>query len=257
MIAHRRPVPRVLINFASSVDGKINPAPGLRQGKFMMSRHREDFRRMLSLRAEADAVLIGATNLRADNPDLAIPAAERAARRARGAPEPARVVLTTNGVGITPDLRIFDPALGGPVDRHARPARCLPRPAPASAPSPSWPSSPASALAMSDVTRPGSPAAASEPSSAKAAATLRPALRRPRRRRPLSDPGPPHPRRRPRPHPRRRPGLRPGRNPRPEAGVARARRRRAVPALRVRVGVSELSVVQSTMRLIVTPTGRR
>jgi len=87
----------VLVNFASSVDGKINPAPGLRQGKFMMSRHREDFHRMLSLRAEADAILIGATNLRADNPDLAIPAAERAARRARGAPEPARIVVTTAG----------------------------------------------------------------------------------------------------------------------------------------------------------------
>jgi riboflavin-specific deaminase-like protein len=106
--------PRVLINFASSVDGKINPAPGLRQGKFMMSRHREDFRRMLSLRAEADAILIGATNLRADNPDLAIPPDERTARRARGEPEPARIVVTTSGEGITPDQRIFDPKLGGP-----------------------------------------------------------------------------------------------------------------------------------------------
>ncbi len=106
--------PRVLVNFASSVDGKINPAPGLRQGKFMMSRHREDFRRMLALRAEADAILIGATNLRADNPDLAIPADERAARRARGAPEPARIVVTTAGEGLTPDQRMFDPALGGP-----------------------------------------------------------------------------------------------------------------------------------------------
>ena len=106
--------PRVLVNFASSVDGKINPAPGLRQGKFMMSRHREDFRRMLALRAEADAILIGATNLRADNPDLAIPPDERAARRARGAPEPARIVVTTTGEGLTPDRRMFDPALGGP-----------------------------------------------------------------------------------------------------------------------------------------------
>ena len=112
--------PRVLLNFASSVDGKINPVPGLRQGKFMMSRHREDFRRMLSLRAEADAILIGASNLRADNPDLAIPPDERAARRARGAAEPTRVVVTTNGARITPDQRMFDPALGGPaVVAHA------------------------------------------------------------------------------------------------------------------------------------------
>jgi 5-amino-6-(5-phosphoribosylamino)uracil reductase len=105
--------PRVLVNFASSVDGKINPAPGLRQGKFMMSRHREDFRRMVALRAQADAILIGAANLRADNPDLAIPADERAARRARGTPEPARIVVTTTGDGITPDQRMFDRALGG------------------------------------------------------------------------------------------------------------------------------------------------
>lgn len=105
--------PRVLVNFASSADGKINPAPGLRHGKFMMSRHREDFHRMVSLRAEADAILIGASNLRADNPDLAIPAAEHAARQARGAPDPTRIVLTSNGDGITPDMRMFDPTRGG------------------------------------------------------------------------------------------------------------------------------------------------
>ena len=45
---------------------------------------------MLALRATADAVMIGATNLRADDPDLAIPPDERAARRARGAAEPLR-----------------------------------------------------------------------------------------------------------------------------------------------------------------------
>jgi 5-amino-6-(5-phosphoribosylamino)uracil reductase len=105
--------PRVLVNFASSADGKINPAPGLRHGKFMMSRHREDFRRMVSLRAEADAILIGASNLRADNPDLSIPAAEHAARQARGAPDPTRIVLTSTGDGISPDMRMFDPARGG------------------------------------------------------------------------------------------------------------------------------------------------
>jgi riboflavin-specific deaminase-like protein len=113
--------PRVLVNFATSADGKINPAPSLRHGKFMMSRHREDFRRMLSLRAETDAILIGATNLRADNPDLAIPADERAARRARGAAEPARIVLTTSGAGIDPEMRMFDPARGGrSIVMHAR-----------------------------------------------------------------------------------------------------------------------------------------
>jgi len=105
--------PRVLVNFATSIDGKINPAPGLRQGKFMMSRAREDFRRMVSLRATADAILIGASNLRADNPDLAIPGDERERLRAAGIPEPLRIVMTSTGAGITPDMRMFDPARGG------------------------------------------------------------------------------------------------------------------------------------------------
>jgi riboflavin-specific deaminase-like protein len=105
--------PRVLLNFAASLDGKINPAPGLRTGRFMMSRGREDFRRMLSLRAQADAILIGASNLRADDPDLAIPADERAARRARGAAEPLRVVVTSGGEGLAAGMRMFDPARGG------------------------------------------------------------------------------------------------------------------------------------------------
>src|SRR3954451_16756572 len=106
--------PRVLINFASSLDGKITPAPGLRQGLFMMSRDREDFRRMLALRATADAILIGASNLRADNPDLAIPADKPPPRRARGAAEPLRILITTTGAGLSPEMRMFDPARGGP-----------------------------------------------------------------------------------------------------------------------------------------------
>ena len=106
--------PRVLVNFATSLDGKINPAPGRRAGRFMMSRDREDFRRMLSLRGKADAILIGASNLRADDPDLAIPADERAARRAHGAGEPLRIVVTGPGEGISPGMKMFDPARGGP-----------------------------------------------------------------------------------------------------------------------------------------------
>jgi len=122
--------PRILLNFASSLDGKINPVPGIRRGVFMMSRHREDFRRMLALRARGDAVLIGASNLRADNPDLAIPADERAARAARGEAEPLRIVVTGAGAGVVPEMRMFDPGRGGrsivvhtarmPADARAR-----------------------------------------------------------------------------------------------------------------------------------------
>jgi 5-amino-6-(5-phosphoribosylamino)uracil reductase len=107
--------PRVLLNFASTLDGKINPAPGKRAGAFMMSRNREDLHRMRTLRAQADAVLIGATNLRADDPDLALSADERAARRAAGTPEPLRVVVTGAGDSVVPSMKMFDPQRGGPA----------------------------------------------------------------------------------------------------------------------------------------------
>jgi len=108
------PRPRVLVNFASSIDGKITLAPGLRKGGFMMSRHHEDPRRMRQIRAMADAVLIGASNLRADDPDLAIDAKERMRRREAGESEPLRMVVTGAGQGIRPNQKMFDPALGGP-----------------------------------------------------------------------------------------------------------------------------------------------
>jgi 5-amino-6-(5-phosphoribosylamino)uracil reductase len=89
--------PRVLINMAPSVDGKI--APVRKTAPFVMSRHPEDHKRMRELRAGADAVIIGASNLRADNPDLM--------------PSPLRVVVTRSGEGVDPAARMFDPALGG------------------------------------------------------------------------------------------------------------------------------------------------
>jgi len=106
--------PRVLVNFASSLDGKITLAPGLRKGAFAMSRHREDPRRMRQIRSMADAILIGAGNLRADDPDLAIDAKERMRRRDSGEQEPLRVVVTGSGEGIRPSQKMFDSALGGP-----------------------------------------------------------------------------------------------------------------------------------------------
>jgi riboflavin-specific deaminase-like protein len=107
--------PRVLVNFASSIDGKITLAPGLRKGAFTMSRHREDPRRMRQIRAVADAILIGAGNLRADDPDLAVDAKERMRRREAGEREPLRIVVTGTGEGIKPNQKMFDPALGGPA----------------------------------------------------------------------------------------------------------------------------------------------
>ncbi len=105
--------PRVLVNFATSIDGKISVAPGLRKGSFTMSRHHEDHRRMRKIRAAADAILVGAGNLRADNPKLALGQEERIRRRASGEREPYRIVVTRRGEGITPDRKMFDSKLGG------------------------------------------------------------------------------------------------------------------------------------------------
>jgi riboflavin-specific deaminase-like protein len=105
--------PRVLVNFAASIDGKINPAPGHRAGPFVMSRNAEDGRRMVALRGRADAVVVGASNLRADDPDLAVSEPERRRRREAGISDPWRVVVTTRGDGLRSDMKMFDPALGG------------------------------------------------------------------------------------------------------------------------------------------------
>jgi riboflavin-specific deaminase-like protein len=107
--------PRILINFAVSLDGKINPAPGSRKGPFVMSRGKEDFRRMRVIRAEADAILIGASNLRLDDPGLTLAPEERERRRAAGRPDPARIVVTKRGEGIRADAKIFDRSIGGPA----------------------------------------------------------------------------------------------------------------------------------------------
>jgi 5-amino-6-(5-phosphoribosylamino)uracil reductase len=105
--------PRILVNFAVSLDGKTNPAPAKRMGPFAMSRGKEDWQRMRVLRQRADAILIGANNLRLDDPGLSLEPDERQHRRAAGRPLPARVVVTGRGIGIRPDAKMFDPGCGG------------------------------------------------------------------------------------------------------------------------------------------------
>jgi 5-amino-6-(5-phosphoribosylamino)uracil reductase len=85
------------LNFAPSLDGKI--APARKREPFTMSRHPEDRRRMLLLRASADAVLIGAANLRADDPDLM--------------PSRIRVVVTRAADQIPATAKMFGKSLGG------------------------------------------------------------------------------------------------------------------------------------------------
>jgi 5-amino-6-(5-phosphoribosylamino)uracil reductase len=89
--------PRVICNFAPSIDGKI--AQARKRAPFTMSRYPEDPKRMRELRARVDAVLVGATNLHADDPDLM--------------PSRLRVVVTHDGEQLEPTARAFNPKLGG------------------------------------------------------------------------------------------------------------------------------------------------
>ena len=82
---------------APSLDGKI--APTHRVGPFVMSRGPEDSKRMHALRSRADAVIIGASNLAVDDPDLM--------------PSSLRVVVTRAGQRVKPTAKMFDRALGG------------------------------------------------------------------------------------------------------------------------------------------------
>jgi riboflavin-specific deaminase-like protein len=109
--------PRVLCNMATSLDGKI--APTRRDGPFAMSRGVEDGRRMHALRLRSDAIVIGATNLRVDDPDLM--------------PSRLRVIVTRSGDQVDPGAKAFSPELGGEaIVAHAstmpEPTRALLRP---------------------------------------------------------------------------------------------------------------------------------
>ncbi len=102
--------PFVTANFAITADGRIRtrkPTPS----DFSSAR---DKRRLLEIRAQCDAVLVGARTLSADSMSLGLPAADlRAAREKRGLPaQPLRVVLS-NGGKLPPTLRVF--ADGEPV----------------------------------------------------------------------------------------------------------------------------------------------
>ncbi len=110
-----------MMNSAASIDGKLAPAPDLRTSHFRPSRHAVDPTRMRELRSLADAVVIGASNLRFDDPDLALLPDERTRRKSSERSDPLRVVLTRTGQGIEAAQRMFDRALGGePIVAHAR-----------------------------------------------------------------------------------------------------------------------------------------
>ena len=87
--------PYVLVSCAMSVDGYIDDRGASR----LILSGDEDLDRVDEVRAGCDAIMVGATTIRRDNPRLVIRSdARRAARRARGLPEnPIKITVTATG----------------------------------------------------------------------------------------------------------------------------------------------------------------
>jgi riboflavin biosynthesis pyrimidine reductase len=87
--------PQVVLSCATSIDGYLDDASDRR----LILSNEADFDRVDELRANADAILVGANTVRADNPRLEVRSpARRAARAAAGRPPtPLRVTLSRSG----------------------------------------------------------------------------------------------------------------------------------------------------------------
>lgn len=96
--------PYVTLSCAMSLDGYIDDHSEQR----LLLSNDADFDRVDAVRAEHDAILVGATTLRRDNPRLLVRSEQRQQERsARGTtPHPAKVTLTTSGE-LDPDSRFF------------------------------------------------------------------------------------------------------------------------------------------------------
>ncbi|WP_432091486.1 RibD family protein [Streptomyces sp. NRRL F-5630] len=87
--------PYVVLSAAMSVDGYLDDTSPQR----LLLSNADDFDRVDQVRAESDAILIGATTMRKDNPRLLVNSSERRAQRvADGKPEfPLKVTVTQSG----------------------------------------------------------------------------------------------------------------------------------------------------------------
>jgi 5-amino-6-(5-phosphoribosylamino)uracil reductase len=115
--------PYVLLSVATSIDGHIDDVSADR----LLLSNAEDFDRVDQVRAESDAILIGATTLRRDNPRLLVNSEERrAARVAAGKPAYPLKVTVTAGGDLSRDLKFWHHGGGKVVyttDTGARKAR--------------------------------------------------------------------------------------------------------------------------------------
>lgn len=96
--------PYVLLSAAMSVDGYLDDTSPDR----LRLSNAEDFDRVDEVRAESDAILIGANTMRRDNPRLLVNSASRRAQRvAEGKPEyPLKVTVTATG-NLSSDLNFW------------------------------------------------------------------------------------------------------------------------------------------------------
>ncbi len=112
--------PYVLLSVATSLDGHIDDA---RPERLILS-NAEDLDRVDAERAAADALLVGAATVAADDPRLLVrSAARRAERVARGAPpSPVKVTITRTGRGLDPGAQFFTAGDGAKLVYAAPPA---------------------------------------------------------------------------------------------------------------------------------------
>src|SRR5580693_6122772 len=96
--------PYTIVSCAVSVDGYLDDASPDR----LILSGPEDLDEVDELRAAADAILVGAGTVRADNPRLLVRDARRvAAREAAGRPPHPRRVTLTAAADLDPGARIF------------------------------------------------------------------------------------------------------------------------------------------------------
>jgi riboflavin-specific deaminase-like protein len=96
--------PHVLLSVATSIDGYIDDTSPDR----LYLSNAEDFDRVDQVRADSDAILVGAGTIRVDNPRLIVKSeTRRAERAARGEPEyPLKVTVTGSGK-LDPGLKFW------------------------------------------------------------------------------------------------------------------------------------------------------
>src|SRR5260370_2088932 len=98
--------PYVLLSVAMSIDGYIDDATSQR----LLLSDPEDFTRVDEVRASCDAIMIGASTIRKDNPSFIFSDASRTPRISRALPHyPVQPTLTNNT--IKPTFNLYNPSL--------------------------------------------------------------------------------------------------------------------------------------------------